>query len=74
MEMGIVEPDGLLTKREEEVLIYAFQGLKNSEIASRLYVSKKTIDFHLTNIYQKLRAKNRVQAITQALKMRVLSP
>lgn len=74
MEFGMKEPNGLLTKREEEVLIYAFQGLKNSEIASRLYVSKKTIDFHLSNIYQKLSAKNRVQAITQALRLRVLSP
>ena len=43
------------------------QGLSNLEIADRLFISMPTVKFHLTNIFAKLGAKNRVEATTIAL-------
>jgi len=57
-----------LTEREMEVLALLVQGLSNSEIADQLSVSMATIKFHLSNIFSKLGAKNRVEVVTIALK------
>jgi DNA-binding NarL/FixJ family response regulator len=43
------------------------RGLKNKEIAARLYVSERTVNFHLTNIYQKLQVSGRTEALSKAL-------
>lgn len=56
-----------LTERELEVLALLVEGLSNREIADHLSLSEATIKFHLTNIFSKLRAKNRVEAATIAL-------
>ena len=42
-----------LSKSEREVYNYLLQGLSNKDISSKLYVTEKTIKFHLTNIYKK---------------------
>lgn len=44
----------ILTPREREVFELAGRGLRNSEIASELFLSEKTIKTHLRNIYNKL--------------------
>lgn len=56
-----------LTDRELETLTLVVQGLSNSEIADRLVISIRTVTFHLTNIFTKLGAGNRVEAVTIAL-------
>ena len=56
-----------LTDRELETLTLVVQGLSNSEIADRLVISVRTVTFHLTNIFTKLGAGNRVEAVTIAL-------
>jgi DNA-binding NarL/FixJ family response regulator len=56
-----------LTNREREVLHLLARGLRNKEIAARLYVSERTINFHLTNIYQKLQVSGRTEALSKAL-------
>jgi DNA-binding CsgD family transcriptional regulator len=43
-----------LTSREREVALLAADGLASKEIASRLYLSKRTVDTHLDRIYRKL--------------------
>lgn len=43
-----------LTKREREIIVLVSQGLTNQQIASRLYISPRTVDTHRTNIMQKL--------------------
>jgi two-component system, NarL family, response regulator LiaR len=57
-----------LTGKEREVLALLATGLGNLEIANQLSISVATVKYHLTNIFSKLGAKNRVEATTIALK------
>jgi DNA-binding NarL/FixJ family response regulator len=61
-----------LTNRERDVLHLLARGLRNKEIAARLYVSERTINFHLTNIYQKLQVSGRTEALSKALEQGLL--
>ncbi|HEY3993895.1 MAG TPA: LuxR C-terminal-related transcriptional regulator [Ktedonobacteraceae bacterium] len=56
-----------LTAREREVLQLLARGLRNKEIASRLFVSERTVNFHLANIYAKLHVSGRTEALSKAL-------
>jgi NarL family two-component system response regulator LiaR len=56
-----------LTGRELEVLAMLVKGLSNSEISEQLSISMATVKYHLTNIFAKLGAKNRVEAATLAV-------
>ena len=58
-----------LTKREIEVLGLIAQGCSSKEAADALVVSKRTVDFHLANIYDKLQVNNRVQAFRAATRL-----
>ena len=58
-----------LTKREIEVLTLVIEGKSSKEAADMLYVSKRTVDFHLANIYDKLQVTNRVQAYRRATRL-----
>ncbi|MEN6520753.1 MAG: helix-turn-helix transcriptional regulator [Armatimonadota bacterium] len=55
-----------LTKRESEVLSLVLEGKSSREVAAALFCSKRTVDFHLARIYEKLQVSNRVQAIRRA--------
>ncbi len=52
----------VLTPRELEVLSLLARGLKNAEIAGRLYISERTVKFHVGSILAKLGAQNRTEA------------
>lgn len=52
-----------LTPAEKKVLKQIARGISSQKVADNLIVSKRTVDFHLYNIYSKLHVKNRVQAI-----------
>ena len=56
-----------LTEKEREVLVLLVKGLSNLEISRVLSISMATVKFHLTNIFAKLKAKNRVEAVIIAL-------
>lgn len=58
-----------LTKREIEVLTHVIQGKSSKEVAETLFVSKRTVDFHLANVYDKLHVNNRVQAFRRATRL-----
>jgi DNA-binding NarL/FixJ family response regulator len=62
-----------LTSRELEVLHLLARGLRNKEIAARLYVSERTVNFHLANIYQKLNVSGRTEALSKALEQGLIS-
>ena len=55
-----------LTPRELEVLALISEGLHNSEIAGRLFVTERTVKFHVSSILAKLGADNRTEAVALA--------
>jgi DNA-binding NarL/FixJ family response regulator len=55
-----------LTPRELEVLVLISEGLHNSEIAGRLFVTERTVKFHVSSILAKLGADNRTEAVAVA--------
>jgi len=55
-----------LTTREREVLDLIAQGLSNPDIATRLYLSPKTVRNHISSIFAKLQVADRAQAIVRA--------
>ncbi len=69
----IPEEDRVVTKREEEVLQLIADGCSTPEVAEQLYISQKTVKNHLASIYQKLDARDRTQAVLQAVRMGIVS-
>jgi NarL family two-component system response regulator LiaR len=62
-----------LTEREREVLKLMIEGLNNTQIAGRLTVSPSTIKSHVSNILSKLGVASRTEAVTLALRNRIVS-
>ncbi len=61
-----------ISKREYEVLQAMASGLSNKEIAATLFVSESTIKSHISNLFLKLDAKRRTQAIQIAKELNIL--
>ncbi len=55
-----------LTAREVSILQALARGLSNQAIGKELFVAEQTVKFHLTNIYRKLEATNRTEAVRLA--------
>ncbi|RJX69685.1 helix-turn-helix transcriptional regulator [Vibrio sinensis] len=55
-----------LTKREKEIMRLLGHGASNLQIADELFVSENTVKTHLHNIFKKINAKNRLQALLWA--------
>lgn len=51
-----------LTKREYEVLTLIAEGLNNRDIATKIFISEKTVKNHVSSIFKKLKLNDRVQA------------
>ena len=66
-KQGNRPPYETLTARELDVLRLLVRGMRNKEIAARLYVSERTVNFHLANIYQKLNVSGRTEALSKAI-------
>ncbi|MCU4162966.1 response regulator [Carboxylicivirga caseinilyticus] len=58
-----------ISKREKEVLQLVAQGLTTIEIAAQLFVSKRTIETHRSNILKKLEVQNTAELITKATQL-----
>ena len=56
-----------LTSRELEILQLVVAGYTNKAIAAQIYISEKTVEFHLDNIYTKLGVRTRLMAGIWAL-------
>ena len=57
-----------LTKKELEVLRLMAKGLSNKEIASELYITERTVKFHVSNIFSKLGVFSRTEAVLYAIR------
>ena len=64
--------ESIVTKREEEVLQLIAEGLSTTEVATRLFISVKTVKNHLASVYQKLDSRDRTQAVVRAVKMGII--
>ena len=56
-----------LTVREVAVLQRLAAGMRNSEIASDLFIAERTVKYHITSMLNKLRARNRTQVVKIAI-------
>jgi DNA-binding NarL/FixJ family response regulator len=67
------DDDHPLTGQEQRVLALLVEGHSNRQIADELDIGEATVKTHLHNLYEKLSVANRVQAVSRAIEMRLLS-
>lgn len=67
------DPFGL-SSRERDVLALVSEGLTNPEIGERLFISRKTVGVHVSNILAKLSVSGRVEAATVAIRLGLTRP
>jgi LuxR family transcriptional regulator, maltose regulon positive regulatory protein len=65
----VVEP---LTEREREVLVHVSAMLNTAEVADEMYISVNTVKTHLRNIYRKLAAAHRNEAVRRARQLELI--
>ncbi|MBR5959283.1 MAG: response regulator transcription factor [Salinivirgaceae bacterium] len=68
-----VEVMATLSKREQQVLNEICKGLSNQEIADSLFISKRTVDKHRSNLLSKTNSKNTANLILYAIKNKLIS-
>jgi DNA-binding NarL/FixJ family response regulator len=61
-----------LTDREIEILGLVAVGLTVKQVSTRLELSSRTVETHLSKLYRKLGARNRVQALSRAVALRLI--
>jgi DNA-binding CsgD family transcriptional regulator len=69
LEMNGIRQQFRLTRRETDILRRVVDGLINTEIAEELQMSEQTVKDHLTNIYRKIGAENRMSLIRNLMQI-----
>jgi len=64
----------VLSARERECLLWVSRGLSSREMAKRLGLSAKTVDFHIANAMSKLEVATRSHAVARAFTLGLLEP
>ena len=62
-----------LTSRELEILQLVLAGFTNKAIATEIFISEKTVEFHLDNIYTKIGVRTRLMAGMWAMQQGILT-
>ncbi|HCV42136.1 MAG TPA: DNA-binding response regulator [Bacteroidetes bacterium] len=62
-----------LTKREEEIMECISEGCSNQQIAGRLFISVRTVEFHRTNIMEKLGIHDTVNLVRYAIQRKLMN-
>lgn len=65
-DIAYTDPRENLSVREKEVLEWLSKGFRYKEIADKLFISVETVRTHIRNIYEKLQARNRSEALRKA--------
>lgn len=68
-----IDPDTLLSPREQEVLQWVAEGLASKQIAEHMHISVHTVKAHIQRIYKKLGVSRRTQAVAKAELLGLLS-
>lgn len=68
-DLLLVDEEKQITNREHEVLNLLITGLKSTEIAQKLFISKLTVDTHRKNLLHKLKAENTAELVSKAIRM-----
>jgi DNA-binding NarL/FixJ family response regulator len=63
-----------ITKREKEIILLIGEGLRNKQIADRLFISETTVRHHLTSIFSKLGVSNRLDLVVYAYRHNLAKP
>ena len=64
----------IITPREREIITLVGEGLKNKDIAERLFISQRTVRNHLTSIFSKLDVSDRLELLLYAYKHNLTKP
>jgi DNA-binding NarL/FixJ family response regulator len=72
MHGGGAQP--VLSERELEILRLVAQALSNSQVATRLHITEPTVKRHLRNVFTKLGAVSRIDAVNKAISASLLAP
>jgi DNA-binding NarL/FixJ family response regulator len=67
-------PSASLSRRELDVLSLAARAMSNAQIAARLYLTEATVKRHLSNIFAKLGAVSRIDAVNKAVSASLIPP
>ncbi len=63
-----------LTDREREIIVYIAEGLKNKQIAERMFISETTVRHHLTSVFNKLGVADRLELMIYAFRHKLVAP
>lgn len=73
---SVVQPDTrlieYLNEREKQILLSMAEGMSNSTIADKLYISINTVKWYTRQIYNKLGASSRIEAVNRARELNIL--
>jgi len=69
-----IMPSDLLTAREKEIVYCLAEGLTSKQIALKIGISAKTVEFHRHNIMKKLEVRGVAGIVRYAIKFRLIEP
>ena len=74
LNIGALERNFGLTKREIEILVNIFDGLRNAEIADKLFISEITVKKHLQHIFEKIGVNSRMTLFRKIVEYQCVNP